>query len=377
MNEGLYASWLGLAGIPREAETIPLERDLALARLTGGAYHAAKISTAAVGRGDRPRQGRRRAGHGRRVDQQSVAQRERRRRVPHLLPAGAAAARRRRPAGDDRGAARTARSTSSCPRTTRRTSTPSACPLPMPRPARSGWRRCSPRRCGCITMATCRCCGWSRRCPPRRQDCSACRAARWRPAPRPTSSWSISTSPGSCSESRHPLALQEHLLRGRAAAGQGLANHGCGPHSIFGLAGLTQRERSMLRNTGRAGVRLSARLDPVRPADHPCRRARRRPQDRLRQYRRDQRAAHRQQGAGRANACARCAEGHRRRADRRLVRRRARRSMPGSPPSSATSFRPGSISRAARASPPISACSPACTGRRRCSSPRSGWASPS
>ena len=47
MNEGLYASWLGLSGIPREAETIPLERDLALARLTGGAYHAAKVSTAA------------------------------------------------------------------------------------------------------------------------------------------------------------------------------------------------------------------------------------------------------------------------------------------------------------------------------------------
>jgi dihydroorotase len=45
MNEGLYASWLGLAGIPREAESIPLERDLALARLTHGAYHAAKIST--------------------------------------------------------------------------------------------------------------------------------------------------------------------------------------------------------------------------------------------------------------------------------------------------------------------------------------------
>jgi dihydroorotase len=46
MNEGLYASWLGLSGIPREAELIPLERDLALARLTGGAYHAAKLSTA-------------------------------------------------------------------------------------------------------------------------------------------------------------------------------------------------------------------------------------------------------------------------------------------------------------------------------------------
>lgn len=46
MNEGLYASWLGLSGIPREAEAIPLERDLLLARLTGGNYHAAKISTA-------------------------------------------------------------------------------------------------------------------------------------------------------------------------------------------------------------------------------------------------------------------------------------------------------------------------------------------
>lgn len=45
MNEGLYASWLGLSGIPREAEAIPLERDLSLARLTRGRYHAAKIST--------------------------------------------------------------------------------------------------------------------------------------------------------------------------------------------------------------------------------------------------------------------------------------------------------------------------------------------
>jgi dihydroorotase len=46
MNEGLFARWLGLPGIPREAEAIPLERDLMLTRLTGGAYHAAKISTA-------------------------------------------------------------------------------------------------------------------------------------------------------------------------------------------------------------------------------------------------------------------------------------------------------------------------------------------
>lgn len=45
MNEGLYASWLGLPGVPREAETIPLSRDLMLAGLTGASYHAAKIST--------------------------------------------------------------------------------------------------------------------------------------------------------------------------------------------------------------------------------------------------------------------------------------------------------------------------------------------
>lgn len=46
MNAGLMASWLGLAGIPREAEVIPLERDLRLAALTGARYHAAQLSTA-------------------------------------------------------------------------------------------------------------------------------------------------------------------------------------------------------------------------------------------------------------------------------------------------------------------------------------------
>ena len=44
MNEGLFASWLGLPGIPREAEIIPLERDLRLAALTRCRYHALKIS---------------------------------------------------------------------------------------------------------------------------------------------------------------------------------------------------------------------------------------------------------------------------------------------------------------------------------------------
>ncbi len=44
MNEGETATRLGLAGIPREAETIMLDRDLRLAGLTGGHYHAAQVS---------------------------------------------------------------------------------------------------------------------------------------------------------------------------------------------------------------------------------------------------------------------------------------------------------------------------------------------
>ncbi|RYC17610.1 dihydroorotase [Ciceribacter ferrooxidans] len=44
MNEGLFASWLGLSGVPKEAEIIPLERDLRIATLTRAKYHAAKIS---------------------------------------------------------------------------------------------------------------------------------------------------------------------------------------------------------------------------------------------------------------------------------------------------------------------------------------------
>jgi dihydroorotase len=44
MAEGLGASWLGLPGIPCEAETIALERDLRLVGLTGVRYHAALLS---------------------------------------------------------------------------------------------------------------------------------------------------------------------------------------------------------------------------------------------------------------------------------------------------------------------------------------------
>lgn len=46
MNEGEFASRKGLPGIPPEAETVMLERDLRLARATGARYHAAMISCA-------------------------------------------------------------------------------------------------------------------------------------------------------------------------------------------------------------------------------------------------------------------------------------------------------------------------------------------
>mgnify|MGYP002713098664 CR=1 FL=1 len=46
MNEGETATRLGLAGIPREAESVIVARDMRLARLTEGRYHAAQISCA-------------------------------------------------------------------------------------------------------------------------------------------------------------------------------------------------------------------------------------------------------------------------------------------------------------------------------------------
>lgn len=46
MQSGELSTRLGLPGIPREAETIMLDRDLSLVKMTGGRYHAAHVSTA-------------------------------------------------------------------------------------------------------------------------------------------------------------------------------------------------------------------------------------------------------------------------------------------------------------------------------------------
>ena len=48
MHEGETATRYGLPGIPVEAELIMLDRDIRLAQLTGGRYHAAQISSRRV-----------------------------------------------------------------------------------------------------------------------------------------------------------------------------------------------------------------------------------------------------------------------------------------------------------------------------------------
>ncbi len=45
MNEGDFALRLGLAGVPREAEAVMLDRDLRLVALTGARYHAAILTS--------------------------------------------------------------------------------------------------------------------------------------------------------------------------------------------------------------------------------------------------------------------------------------------------------------------------------------------
>jgi dihydroorotase len=47
MNEGAWSSWLGIAGMPAEAESVVVARDIVLAALTGGRVHFLHLSTAA------------------------------------------------------------------------------------------------------------------------------------------------------------------------------------------------------------------------------------------------------------------------------------------------------------------------------------------
>ena len=62
MNEGAFASRLGLLGIPPEAETIILERDMRLVALAGGRYPRRLRDDGGLSRHHRQGQGRRPAG---------------------------------------------------------------------------------------------------------------------------------------------------------------------------------------------------------------------------------------------------------------------------------------------------------------------------
>ena len=127
-----------------------------------------------------------------------------------------------------------------------------------------------------------------------------------------------------------------------------------------------------------ARVGLSARLDSVRPAADALRRHDGHPHDRLGQYRRHQRAAHRPQGSRGRDPAARRAEGHGRGAARGpLLGRRSRRSPRPAAPFAATSCRSGCAFAAARASRRFSAACSACSGRPGWSSRRSGSRWPS
>jgi len=44
VSEGEFATRMGLPGVPREAETIVLDRDMRLVRMTGGRYHASVVT---------------------------------------------------------------------------------------------------------------------------------------------------------------------------------------------------------------------------------------------------------------------------------------------------------------------------------------------
>ena len=63
MHEGEWSSRLGIPGQPAEAEELMVQRDIALARLTGAQVHFQHLSTAGSVELVRAREGRRSAGH--------------------------------------------------------------------------------------------------------------------------------------------------------------------------------------------------------------------------------------------------------------------------------------------------------------------------
>ena len=323
MAEGGAASRLGLPGVPREAETIVLDRDLRLVALTGARYHAVFVSQprcrwTAMARA----RGRRARRDLRRLDQPSDAQR-------------------------DSTSATTGRSSSStrrCAPRTERLALVEALDgglidvivsdhdpqdvetkrLPFAEAAAGAIgarddafggpaaRLGGPDQPAAAARARCR---------RGRPKSWGCRAAGSRSARRPTSSASIPTSP-MCSIPRRlhsrcrNTPFDEARLEGRRQA-----DAGCRARSrtnrLVGIGARRECSAPMVEfSHGPSCARRSAICCgsiPFGAAADAARRRGRLALDRLRQHRRDQCAAHRPQGSRRGDAAA-----------RRAARRRSR-----------------------------------------------------
>ena len=84
MNEGLFATRLGLAAAPSAAETIVVEREIRLVELTGARFHFAQISCRRLARRHRRCQAARTSHHLRRLRPSSGAERARHRVLSHI-----------------------------------------------------------------------------------------------------------------------------------------------------------------------------------------------------------------------------------------------------------------------------------------------------
>ena len=271
-----------------------LERDLRLVALTGGALPRRQISTAPIRSSIvRAAKARGPAGHLRRLDQPPGAQRERRRRLPHLLQALAAAAQRGRPAGDDRGARRRHdRRHRLRPRSAgRRDQAPALRRSRRRRDrARDAARR---RRCASSMPATCRLPRLLRALSTRPAEILGLPGGRLAPG-APADLVAVRSRRALVLDKRDAaLALEEHALRRGARCRAGcLRTLVARPDSVRidgrvngHVRGSTRMPESMNWTHGlrhafarRCADRLSARLDPVRPAADPLRRPRRHPQ---------------------------------------------------------------------------------------------------
>ena len=166
----------------------------------------------------------------------------------------------------------------------------------------------------------------------RRPSSSACRTAGSPRARPPTSCCSIPTAPGRIDVGEVPQQVEELAVRRPPGAGPRARAPSSTAAPVFDAVRRALPDRRIIGiGSGRYPAVAAAlivgyllRLDPVRPAADAARRPRRHPHDRLRQYRRHQRAAHRQQGARAGHAAARRRQGRRRRAARRAISGRPR-----------------------------------------------------